>query len=115
MKDFVKKFISAAMALALTASMSVYAEETTPVENVDGSVSAVIIGDAVNGVIGCGNHVTFRTDEYVYLSTTEKCSVSPVCTKRTDYYGYDLICMKCHEKVSFVKTQMAITHSVTHS
>lgn len=38
MKDFRKKLISAAMALTLAASMSVYAEEAAPAENLSGNV-----------------------------------------------------------------------------
>ena len=48
MKDFAKKIISAAAALTMAASMSVYAEETVPVENVNDGAPTVITEDSMN-------------------------------------------------------------------
>ncbi len=65
MKDFTKKIISAAAALTMAVSMSVYAEETVAVESVNDSAPTVINEDSMNRVVGCVNHVTFRTDEHL--------------------------------------------------
>ncbi len=119
MKDFAKKIISAAAALTMAASMSVYAEETVPVESVNDSAPAVIAMDAVNtmNAVGCVNHVTFRIDEYLgEVSILDKHNVpgKGICNTQKYIYGYDLICMKCGETVGHVQTRMVVTHSIVH-
>ncbi len=49
----------------MAVSMSVYAEETVAVESVNDSAPTVINEDSMNRVVGCVNHVTFRTDEHL--------------------------------------------------
>ena len=115
MKDFGKKLISAAMALTLAASMSVYAEETSTVESVnDDSLLAIIAENAANGV-GCANHVTFQTDEYLiykefvgyHAYNGQKCDLYE------ETYEYYLICMKCNATVKTIK-RAAIAHTISH-
>lgn len=117
MKDFTKKIISAAAALTMAASMSVYAEETVPVESVNDSAPTVINEDSMNRVVGCVNHVTFRTDEYLgEVSISDKHNVpgKGICNTQKYIYGYDLICMKCGKTVGHVQTRMVVTHSIVH-
>lgn len=113
MKGFVKKFISAAMALTVAASMSVYAEETSAAEIVGEESAAVMAGNSVNG--GCANHVTFQTSEhlvgqssYTHWVNGEKCVV------QVDTLQYQLICMKCGAVVQTV-TRTNETHTGGHA
>lgn len=118
MKDFAKKIIPAAAALTMAASMSVYAEETVPVESVNDSAPAVIAMDAVNtmNAVGCVNHVTFRNDDHVISTSCGKHNVSGnrTCYTTIKKYGYNLICMKCGKTVDTVQTRMVVEHSIAH-
>lgn len=118
MKDFAKKIISAAAALTMAASMSVYAEETVPVESVNDSAPAVIAVDAVNtmNAVECVNHVTYRNDDHVvsYSLSYHDVPGKGKCKAERYLYGYDLICMKCGKKVDTVQTTMVIKHSIVH-
>ncbi|MCI8602616.1 MAG: hypothetical protein HFE79_00480 [Ruminiclostridium sp.] len=116
MKDFAKKIISAAAALTMAASMSVYAEETVPVENVNDGAPTVITEDSMNRVVGCVNHVTFRNDDHVISTSRGKHNVSGnrTCYTTIKKYGYNLICMKCGKTVDTVPTRMVVEHSIAH-
>ena len=79
MKDFGKKIISAVVALAMTASMSVYAEAPSPVENevehaqceAVEALDSAANGAVVSAVLGsCGVHVpsvSATTSPYSYV------------------------------------------------
>ena len=115
MKDFAKKIISAAAALTMAVSMSVYAEETVPVESVNNSAPTVINEDSMNRVVGCVNHVTFRTDEYLVNRTLVGTHVfdGKTCYLWVETYQYELICMKCNATVKTIN-RTADVHSVSH-
>lgn len=115
MRNFAKKLISTVMALALTATMSVYAEET---DSVLTEAQGIYAGSLVNGIIGCGNHVTFRGDNYI-VSTyyTHKVMVNDNwydCNVETSSIVYDETCMKCHQIVRTVKVSSTEYHSIIH-
>ena len=116
MKNFAKKLVSAAMALTLAASMSVYAEEIEPIENVYGNAQGIFTEYSVNG-LPC-NHVTFRGDEYpttpdwVFHGTHTV--NGQTCTISKKMYQYDLTCMKCMEVVGHVVTRTEYSHSMNH-
>ena len=117
MKDFTKKIISAASALTLAVSMSFFAEESVRVVSVIDSAPTVINEDSMNRMVGCVNHVTFRTDEYLgEVSISDKHNVpgKGICNTQKYIYGYDLICMKCGKTVGHVQTRMVVTHSIVH-
>lgn len=98
------------MALTLAASMSVYAEEAAPAENLSGNV--------LEAASPCGvscNHVTYRNDDYCYARARDKhYADGKICYVTIYYCRYDLICMKCGETVGHVPSEMLQVHSFIH-
>ena len=95
MKGFTKKIISAAMALTVAASMSVYAEEVTATQST------------------C-YHPTIKHVDTTYIeSSLSKHQVNgKTCIVITDTLKLTHECQSCHEK--FYKYITEASHSIVH-
>lgn len=121
MKDFGKKIISAVMALAMTASMSVYAEAPSSVENevehaqceAVEALDSAANGAVVSAVLGsCGVHdplTTTTTSPFSYVRhhkvNGEMCVVNSYTITTTT------VCKNCGITISYSSNKYEV-HSV---